>query len=79
MVIVTTHLNRVLEVDPVNRIAWVEPGVLNLDLSRTMRDAPVLVASANLGSGMHLAAAGLDVRHPAELLAAALEHRGDET
>jgi glycolate oxidase len=34
VVIVTTHLNRVLEVDPVERYAWVEPGVLNLDLSR---------------------------------------------
>ena len=35
--------------------------------------APVVVASANPGCTMHLAAAGLDVRHPAELLAAALE------
>lgn len=35
-------------------------------------DAPVLVASANPGCAMHLAAAGLDVRHPAELLAAVL-------
>jgi Fe-S oxidoreductase len=31
------------------------------------------VASANPGCAMHLAAAGLDVRHPAELLAAALD------
>jgi glycolate oxidase iron-sulfur subunit len=35
--------------------------------------APVLVASSNPGCEMHLAAAGLDVRHPAELLADALE------
>ncbi len=35
-------------------------------------DAPALVASANPGCAMHLAAAGLDVRHPAVLLAAAL-------
>jgi glycolate dehydrogenase FAD-linked subunit len=34
VVIVTTHLNRVLDVDPFDRVAWVEPGVLNLDLSR---------------------------------------------
>ena len=34
LVIVTTRLNRVLEVDPDERFAWVEPGVLNLDLSR---------------------------------------------
>jgi glycolate oxidase len=34
VVISLTKLNRVLQVDPVNRIAWVEPGVLNLDLTR---------------------------------------------
>jgi glycolate oxidase len=34
LVIVTTHMNRVLEVDVESRVAWVEPGVLNLDLSR---------------------------------------------
>ena len=34
LVIVTTRLNRVLEVDAQERVAWVEPGVLNLDLSR---------------------------------------------
>jgi glycolate oxidase subunit GlcD len=27
-------MNRVLSVDPVHRLAWVEPGVLNLDLTR---------------------------------------------
>ncbi len=31
-------------------------------------DRPFIVASANPGCAMHLAAAGLDVRHPAELL-----------
>jgi glycolate oxidase iron-sulfur subunit len=36
------------------------------------RDDPV-VASANPGCAMHLAAAGLDVRHPADLLAEALD------
>src|SRR4051794_17758902 len=34
VVITTTKMNRVLSVDPVHRQAWVEPGVLNLDLSR---------------------------------------------
>jgi glycolate oxidase len=34
LVIVTTKMTRILEVDAVNRIAWVEPGVLNLDLTR---------------------------------------------
>ena len=39
------------------------------------RDATgkLLVVSANPGCSMHLAAAGLDVKHPAELLAAALD------
>jgi glycolate oxidase len=36
VVIVTTQMNRVLEIDPEARIAWVEPGVLNLDLSRAV-------------------------------------------
>ena len=36
MMIVTTKMNRVLSVDPVNRFAWVEPGVLNLDLTRAV-------------------------------------------
>ena len=34
VVIATTRMNDVLSVDPANRHAWVEPGVLNLDLSR---------------------------------------------
>lgn len=34
LVIVLTKMNRLLSVDPVQRLAWVEPGVLNLDLTR---------------------------------------------
>jgi len=34
VVVVTTRMNRVLDVDVEDRVAWVEPGVLNLDLSR---------------------------------------------
>ena len=34
VVLVTTRLNRILEVDPEARTAWVEPGVLTLDLTR---------------------------------------------
>jgi glycolate oxidase subunit GlcD len=37
VVIVTTRLNRLVEVDPDARLAWVEPGILNLDLSRAVR------------------------------------------
>ncbi|HET9078782.1 MAG TPA: FAD-linked oxidase C-terminal domain-containing protein [Acidimicrobiales bacterium] len=36
VVIVTTKMNRVLEVDAGSRTAWVQPGVLNLDLSRAV-------------------------------------------
>ena len=36
LVITLTKMNRVLSVDPVNRLAWVEPGVLNLDLTRAV-------------------------------------------
>ena len=36
VVITLTKMNRVLSVDPVNRTAWVEPGVLNLDLTRAV-------------------------------------------
>jgi glycolate oxidase subunit GlcD len=36
VVIALTKMNRVLSVDPVNAQAWVEPGVLNLDVSRAV-------------------------------------------
>jgi glycolate oxidase len=34
VVIVTTKMTRILDIDQEERVAWVEPGVLNLDLSR---------------------------------------------
>jgi len=33
LVVVTSKMNRILEVRPEDRLAWVEPGVLNLDLA----------------------------------------------
>ncbi|MDQ1436827.1 MAG: glycolate oxidase [Acidimicrobiaceae bacterium] len=36
VVIVTTHMDRILEIDEEERVAWVQPGVLNLDLSRAV-------------------------------------------
>ena len=36
LVIVTTRMNQVLEIDADARRAWVEPGVLNLDLTRAV-------------------------------------------
>ncbi len=44
VVIVTTRMNRIVSVDPVNRHAWVQPGMLNLDLSRQLT-----------GHGLHFA------------------------
>jgi len=65
--------------------------VLHADLANQIRDRkvaaiheaappgePVVVVSANPGCAMHLGAAGLTVRHPAQLLAAALD-RSDST
>jgi len=37
LVIVTTKMNRVLEVRPEDRLAWVEPGLPNLDLANHLR------------------------------------------
>jgi glycolate oxidase len=34
IVVALTKMNRILEVDTDNRVAWVEPGVVNLDLTR---------------------------------------------
>jgi glycolate oxidase len=36
VVVVTTKMNRVLSVDAEARVAWVEPGLLNLDLSKAV-------------------------------------------
>jgi glycolate oxidase len=36
LVVVTSRMNRVLEVRPDDRLAWVEPGVFNLDLANTL-------------------------------------------
>ncbi|MGH9112161.1 MAG: FAD-linked oxidase C-terminal domain-containing protein, partial [Acidimicrobiales bacterium] len=36
VVIVTTKMDRIGEVDPVDRVAWVQPGVINLDLTRAL-------------------------------------------
>jgi glycolate oxidase len=36
VVIVTTKMDRIFDVDPVDRVAWVQPGVINLDLTRAL-------------------------------------------
>ncbi|MDG1410763.1 MAG: FAD-linked oxidase C-terminal domain-containing protein [Acidimicrobiales bacterium] len=37
IVVSTGKMNRILKVDTENRVAWVQPGVINLDLSRHLR------------------------------------------
>ncbi len=37
VVLSLTHLNHILAVDTDNRVAWVEPGVVNLDLTKHLR------------------------------------------
>src|SRR5688500_11667304 len=37
VVVVTAKMNRILEVRPEDRLAWVEPGLFNLDLSTALR------------------------------------------
>ena len=37
IVVSTGRMNKVLEIDEVNGVAWVEPGVINLDLSKQLR------------------------------------------
>jgi glycolate oxidase len=77
VVIVTTKMNRVLSVDHVNRIAWVEPGVLNLDLSRQVEHLGLHFAPdpssqqtcsiggnvANNSGGPHCLAEGVTASH----------------
>jgi glycolate oxidase len=37
VVVAVTKMNRILEVDVDNRVAWVEPGVINLDLTKHLK------------------------------------------
>jgi len=37
LLIVTSKMNRILEIRPEDRLAWVEPGVFNLDLANALR------------------------------------------
>jgi len=36
LVVVTSKMDRIIEIRPEDRLAWVEPGVLNLDLANTL-------------------------------------------
>jgi glycolate oxidase len=77
VVIATTKMNRVLSVDTVNRQAWVQPGVLNLDLTRQMERYGVHFAPdpssqqtcsiggnvANNAGGPHCLAEGVTASH----------------
>ncbi len=59
LVIVMTQMNRILDIDPVEQVAWVEPGVLNLDLSRAV--APLGLHYAPDPSSQHACSIGGNV------------------
>ena len=77
IVISTSKMNRILSVDAVNRQAWVEPGVLNLDLSNQIEHLGVHFAPdpssqqtcsiggnvANNSGGPHCLADGVTSAH----------------
>ncbi len=81
VVVVTTRMNRIVEVDVDNRVAWVEPGVLNLDLSRHVAPFglhfapdPSSQAACSIGGnvatnsgGPHCLAEGVTSAHVVEL------------
>lgn len=77
IVVSLTKMNRILSVDVDNRMAWVEPGVLNLDLSRAVADHGLYFAPdpssqqscsiggnvANNSGGPHCLADGVTTNH----------------
>jgi glycolate oxidase len=77
VVIATSKMDSVISVDPVNRQAWVQPGVLNLDLSRQLEHLGVHFAPdpssqqtcsiggnvANNSGGPHCLAEGVTASH----------------
>ncbi|MHB1709791.1 MAG: FAD-binding oxidoreductase [Acidimicrobiales bacterium] len=81
VVVVTTRMNRIEEVDVDNRIAWVQPGVINLDLSRHLAPLGFHFAPdpssqqvctiggnvANNSGGPHCLAYGVTSQHVAAL------------
>ncbi|MGZ5385256.1 MAG: FAD-binding oxidoreductase [Acidimicrobiia bacterium] len=77
IVLSTTRMNQIHEIDPVNRTAWVGPGVINLDLSRATASLGLHFAPdpssqaactiggnvANNSGGPHCLAEGSTVNH----------------
>lgn len=77
VVLSTTRLNQIYEIDPVNRTAWVGPGVINLDLTRATAHLGLHFAPdpssqsactiggnvANNSGGPHCLAEGSTVNH----------------
>ena len=77
VVIVTSKMNKILSIDAVNRQAWVQPGLLNLDLSRRIEHLGVHFAPdpssqqtcsiggnvANNSGGPHCLAEGVTASH----------------
>ncbi|MDH3540011.1 MAG: FAD-binding protein [Acidimicrobiia bacterium] len=81
LVVAMTQMNRIHSIDPINRTAWVEPGVINLDLSKDTTPLGYHYAPdpssqtvctiggniANNSGGPHCLAEGTTVDHILEL------------
>jgi len=77
VVVSLSKMNRIMSVDVVNRQAWVEPGVLNLDITRAVREYGMYFAPdpssqqscsiggnvANNSGGPHCLAEGVTANH----------------
>lgn len=77
VVVSLAKMNRIVSVDVVNRQAWVEPGVLNLDVTRAVRECGLYFAPdpssqqscsiggnvANNSGGPHCLAEGVTTNH----------------
>ena len=77
VVIATTRMDQILRVDELNRLAWVQPGLLNLDLSNRLRHLGLHFAPdpssqqtcsiggnvANNSGGPHCLAEGVTASH----------------
>jgi glycolate oxidase len=77
VVIATSKMDQILRVDPLNRLAWVQPGLLNLDLSNRLKHLGLHFAPdpssqqtcsiggnvANNSGGPHCLAEGVTASH----------------
>ena len=80
LVICLTHMNRIIEIDAANRCAWVEPGVINLDLPDEEVHRRVLARRlcSQCGLDYNLIASRPQVEHACDVCGGALVTRDDD-